>query len=134
MFYSASSRQVFVFFPPLDVWCVSVKQCFDTEGLKWCNVYVQFVEKRKELKQDGRTDKELAESYCFLLSDKVSRAASFTDVLSPHGDIYKHCSPVASHNSFLPLFIFKRGQKVSLKSDNLVIYFGHLSFFLSGFT
>lgn len=42
---------------------------------------MQFIEKRKELKQDGRTDKELAESYCFLLSDKVSRATS--DILSP---------------------------------------------------
>ncbi|KAI5093383.1 protein TASOR [Silurus meridionalis] len=31
-----------------------------------------FIEKRKELKQDGRTDKELAESFCFLLSDKAS--------------------------------------------------------------
>ncbi|MCJ8744545.1 hypothetical protein PDJAM_G00119910 [Pangasius djambal] len=31
----------------------------------------EFIEKRKELKQDGRTDKELAESFCFLLSDKV---------------------------------------------------------------
>ncbi|XP_060713890.1 protein TASOR isoform X1 [Tachysurus vachellii] len=30
-----------------------------------------FIEKRKELKQDGRADKELAESFCFLLSDKV---------------------------------------------------------------
>ncbi|KAJ8378731.1 hypothetical protein AAFF_G00236510 [Aldrovandia affinis] len=28
-----------------------------------------FVEKRRELKQDGRTDKELVESYCFLLPD-----------------------------------------------------------------
>ncbi|KAK3512544.1 hypothetical protein QTP70_015631, partial [Hemibagrus guttatus] len=33
-----------------------------------------FVEKRKELKQDGRTDKELAETFCFLLSDKVPLA------------------------------------------------------------
>ncbi|XP_058230275.1 protein TASOR isoform X2 [Hemibagrus wyckioides] len=32
------------------------------------------MEKRKELKQDGRTDKELAESFCFLLSDKVPLA------------------------------------------------------------
>lgn len=31
----------------------------------------EFVEKRKELKQDGRTEKELAESFCFLFSDKV---------------------------------------------------------------
>uniref|UniRef100_A0A3B4EP80 DUF3715 domain-containing protein n=1 Tax=Pygocentrus nattereri TaxID=42514 RepID=A0A3B4EP80_PYGNA len=29
----------------------------------------EFIEKRKELKQDGRTDKELAESFCFLLCD-----------------------------------------------------------------
>lgn len=29
----------------------------------------QFVEKRKEMKSDGRTDKELEESYCFLLVD-----------------------------------------------------------------
>ncbi|KAF5899220.1 protein TASOR [Clarias magur] len=31
----------------------------------------EFIEKRKELKQDGRTDKELAETFCFQLSDKV---------------------------------------------------------------
>lgn len=37
---------------------------------------MQFVEKRKELKQDGRTEKELAESFCFLFSDKVSLKAS----------------------------------------------------------
>uniref|UniRef100_A0AAV2MLR3 TASOR pseudo-PARP domain-containing protein n=1 Tax=Knipowitschia caucasica TaxID=637954 RepID=A0AAV2MLR3_KNICA len=29
----------------------------------------EFVEKRKELKADGRTEKELEESYCFLLAD-----------------------------------------------------------------
>ncbi|XP_032369625.1 protein TASOR isoform X2 [Etheostoma spectabile] len=31
----------------------------------------EFVEKRKEMKADGRTDKELEESYCFLLADSV---------------------------------------------------------------
>ncbi|XP_062271989.1 uncharacterized protein tasora [Scomber scombrus] len=31
----------------------------------------EFVEKRKEMKADGRTDKELEESYCFLLSDAI---------------------------------------------------------------
>ncbi|TSM44155.1 Protein TASOR [Bagarius yarrelli] len=31
----------------------------------------EFIEKRKELKQDGRTEKELAESFCFLLSERV---------------------------------------------------------------
>nr|XP_023667074.1 protein TASOR isoform X1 [Paramormyrops kingsleyae] len=30
-----------------------------------------FIEKRRELKQDGRTDKELSESYCYLLPDLV---------------------------------------------------------------
>ncbi|KAL0978818.1 hypothetical protein UPYG_G00176120 [Umbra pygmaea] len=30
-----------------------------------------FVEKRKELKQDGRTEKELEETHCFLLSDHL---------------------------------------------------------------
>lgn len=29
----------------------------------------QFVDKRREMKADGRTDKELEESYCFLLAD-----------------------------------------------------------------
>ncbi|XP_070849967.1 protein TASOR-like [Chaetodon trifascialis] len=29
----------------------------------------EFVEKRREMKSDGRTDKELEESYCFLLAD-----------------------------------------------------------------
>ncbi|XP_070759390.1 protein TASOR [Enoplosus armatus] len=31
----------------------------------------EFVEKRREMKADGRTDKELEESYCFLLADAV---------------------------------------------------------------
>nr|XP_040059631.1 protein TASOR isoform X4 [Gasterosteus aculeatus aculeatus] len=31
----------------------------------------EFVEKRKEMKADGRTDKELEQSYCFLLADSV---------------------------------------------------------------
>ncbi|XP_078139750.1 protein TASOR-like [Centroberyx gerrardi] len=31
----------------------------------------EFVERRKEMKADGRTDKELEESYCFLLADTV---------------------------------------------------------------
>eukprot|EP00066_Takifugu_rubripes_P026953 XP_011616219.1 PREDICTED: protein FAM208A-like isoform X1 [Takifugu rubripes] len=31
----------------------------------------EFVEKRREMKSDGRTDKELMESYCFLLADPV---------------------------------------------------------------
>uniref|UniRef100_A0A8C4IIZ5 TASOR pseudo-PARP domain-containing protein n=1 Tax=Dicentrarchus labrax TaxID=13489 RepID=A0A8C4IIZ5_DICLA len=31
----------------------------------------EFVEKRREMKSDGRTDKELEESYCFLLADTV---------------------------------------------------------------
>lgn len=29
----------------------------------------QFTEKKREMKQDGRTDKELVESYCFLMPD-----------------------------------------------------------------
>ncbi|MEQ2269980.1 hypothetical protein XENORESO_013224 [Xenotaenia resolanae] len=31
----------------------------------------EFVEKRREMKADGRTDKELEESYCFLLTNSV---------------------------------------------------------------
>lgn len=34
-------------------------------------VFSQFVEKRREMKSDGRTDKELMESYCFLLTDTL---------------------------------------------------------------
>lgn len=30
----------------------------------------QFIEKRREMKQEGRTDQELTESYCFLYPDK----------------------------------------------------------------
>lgn len=30
----------------------------------------QFIEKRREMKQDGRTEQELTESYCFLYPDK----------------------------------------------------------------
>lgn len=36
-----------------------------------CVCVFQFVEKRREMKADGRTDKELEESYCFLLADAV---------------------------------------------------------------
>ncbi|KAM9365564.1 protein TASOR-like [Pholidichthys leucotaenia] len=35
----------------------------------------EFVEKRKEMKTEGRTEKELEESYCFLLSDTAKLAA-----------------------------------------------------------
>lgn len=42
-------------------------------NLSWinCLCVFQFVEKRREMKADGRTDKELDESYCFLLTDAV---------------------------------------------------------------
>lgn len=33
--------------------------------------FFEFVEKRREMKSDGRTDKELMESFCFLLADAV---------------------------------------------------------------
>lgn len=50
-------------------------------NLSWinCLCVFQFVEKRREMKADGRTDKELDESYCFLLTDavKVRLAISF---------------------------------------------------------
>ncbi|XP_034065710.1 protein TASOR-like isoform X2 [Gymnodraco acuticeps] len=35
----------------------------------------EFVEKRKEMKADGRTDKELEESYCFLLAENAKLPA-----------------------------------------------------------
>lgn len=35
----------------------------------------EFVEKRREMKADGRTDKELEESYCFLLTNSVELTA-----------------------------------------------------------
>lgn len=35
-----------------------------------CFPVCQFIEKRRELKQEGRTDPELVESYCFLFPDK----------------------------------------------------------------
>ncbi|XP_033938502.1 protein TASOR isoform X2 [Pseudochaenichthys georgianus] len=35
----------------------------------------EFVEKRKEMKADGRTDKELEESYCFLLAENAKLSA-----------------------------------------------------------
>lgn len=34
-----------------------------------CVCVFKFVEKRKEMKAEGRTDKELEECYCFLLTD-----------------------------------------------------------------
>lgn len=30
----------------------------------------QFIEKRREMKQEGRTEQELSESFCFLYPDK----------------------------------------------------------------
>lgn len=36
-----------------------------------CVCVFQFVEKRREMKSEGRTEKELEESYCFLLADNV---------------------------------------------------------------
>ena len=36
-----------------------------------CVCLFQFVEKRREMKSEGRTEKELEESYCFLLADNV---------------------------------------------------------------
>lgn len=33
-------------------------------------ISIQFTEKRRELKFDGRSDKELAESYAFLMVDR----------------------------------------------------------------
>ena len=36
----------------------------------------QYVEKRKEMKADGRTDKELEDMYCFLLSADFEKVTS----------------------------------------------------------
>lgn len=36
-----------------------------------CVCVFQFVEKRKEMKTEGRMEKELEEGYCFLLTDSV---------------------------------------------------------------
>ena len=33
-------------------------------------IVCQFIEKRREMKQEGRTEQELTESYCFLYPDK----------------------------------------------------------------
>lgn len=57
-----------------------------------CVCVRQFIEKRREMKQEGRTEQELAESYCFLYPDKskVSLPAS----LSPH----KEKRPWRSHS------------------------------------
>lgn len=38
--------------------------------LLWNPVISQFIEKRRELKQEGRTEQELSESFCFLYPDK----------------------------------------------------------------
>lgn len=38
----------------------------------------QFIEKRREMKQEGRTEQELAESYCFLFPDKSKVSLSAT--------------------------------------------------------
>lgn len=40
----------------------------------------QFVEKRREMKADGRTDKELEESYCFLMTNSVKVGQLSSDV------------------------------------------------------
>ncbi|XP_075951683.1 protein TASOR isoform X1 [Anarhichas minor] len=65
-----------------DMMTILTSSCIDT-GSAGCFTYCkprlvhsellekEFVEKRKEMKADGRTDKELEESYCFLLTDTV---------------------------------------------------------------
>lgn len=51
-------------------------------GLIVCLCVLQFVEKRREMKADGRTDKELEESYCFLLADAVKVRLTLNYVVS----------------------------------------------------
>lgn len=71
-------------------WCAASPPCTDTwpidemevkqTRMKTIAVHVvffrQFIEKRREMKQEGRTDQEVAESFCFLFPDKskVSRS------------------------------------------------------------
>lgn len=43
--------------------------CEEVEAYIECVFVGQFVEKRREMKADGRTEKELEESFCFLLAD-----------------------------------------------------------------
>lgn len=38
--------------------------------LVWNLFTCQFIEKRREMKQEGRTEQELSESFCFLFPDK----------------------------------------------------------------
>lgn len=38
--------------------------------LVWNLFICQFIEKRREMKQEGRTEQELSESFCFLFPDK----------------------------------------------------------------
>lgn len=56
----------------------------------------QFVEKRKEMKSDGRTEKELEESYCFLLVDSFK--VRFT----------KYCAVCFSPTAQKTLFALKK--------------------------
>ncbi|XP_044206100.1 uncharacterized protein LOC122981439 [Thunnus albacares] len=74
----------------------------------------EFVEKRKEMKADGRTEKELEESYCFLLSDGIRLpllcekglfvAQSWITVLgNPNKGVYlSRYSDLLQVNSFTP--------------------------------
>ncbi|XP_049588899.1 protein TASOR [Syngnathus scovelli] len=48
--------------------------CFTYSGMRLVHseqLEKEFVEKRREMKAEGRTDKELEESYCFLLTDEA---------------------------------------------------------------
>lgn len=46
----------------------------------WIDFVCQFIEKRREMKQEGRTEQELAESFCFLFPDK-SKVIMMDDLL-----------------------------------------------------
>ncbi|XP_055080704.1 protein TASOR isoform X2 [Periophthalmus magnuspinnatus] len=84
----------------------------------------EFVEKRKELKADGRTEKELEESYCFLLCDsfKLQRLcekglfvgqSKITVLGNPQKGVYlSRCSDLLQLSPFTPgasgeILIFK---------------------------
>lgn len=52
------------------VFCLWYASYFCVSHLLWNPFICQFIEKRREMKQEGRTEQELSESFCFLFPDK----------------------------------------------------------------
>lgn len=77
--------------------CLPPRNIEKAINTKLCVYVFQFVEKRKEMKSDGRTEKELDESYCFLLADALKVRLTLNCIVN-------FMSPCC----FLPFPVFRR--------------------------